>query len=169
MNAAPPFQPTETAMEANRRRVAFRAWVAVKAAALEQRKSVLPRMTAPVSLPIKEAWFSIECASAARTLKVGEIQKLVCERYGLTQAQLLAQRRSRPLVRKRQIAMYLCKELTGKSLPAIGRRFGRKDHTTVLHGARRIAALIDPSNRQFDAEIAAAVKALRDELETRLG
>jgi hypothetical protein len=184
MNAAAARQPTETELKAHARHAAFRASIAAKAAALDERKSVQPRDAAPMAVvapagpplahadlslpPMKEPWFSIECVSVVKTLKVREIQIAVCDHYGLKVAELLAERRFRPLVRARQVAMYLCSALTFKSLPAIGRDFGGKDHTTVLHAARKIRALIDPNNRQFDPSIATAVKALRNELEALL-
>jgi hypothetical protein len=170
-------QPTETELEAHIRRAAFRQSIADKAAALKEKKSCAsePR-PAPVAVPeflpllppMKEPWFSIESVSVVKTLKVREIQMLVCDRYGLTLTELLAERRFRPLVRTRQVAMYLCKVLTGRSLPEIGRRFGGKDHTTVLHAARKVTALIDADSPEFDPVIAAAVKALRADLEARL-
>jgi hypothetical protein len=174
MIAATAPQPTETELKAHARRAAFRASIAAKAATLGEKKSARPAQIDPpvqagVSLPpMKEPWFSIECVSVVKTLKIREIQMAVCDRYGLTLSELLAERRFRPLVRARQVAMHLSKVLTGRSLPEIGRRFGRKDHTTVLHAARKVTALIDPDNREFDPLIAAAVRALRAELEARL-
>jgi hypothetical protein len=184
MMAAPAPQPTETELKAHARRAAFRASIAAKAVALSKKKSGRPAEASTLAAapqgdppldqddlslpPMKESWFSIECVSVVKRLKVREIQATVCDHYGLTLVQLLAERRFRPLVRARQVAMYLCKVLTGRSLPEIGRRFGRKDHTTVLHAARKITALIDPENWEFDPLIAAAVKALRADLEARL-
>lgn len=76
-----------------------------------------------------------------RKLTVDDIQKAVCEHYGLTQTDLICERRARAVARPRQIAMWLCKQLTMRSMPDIGRRFGGRDHTTVLHAHRRIDAL----------------------------
>jgi chromosomal replication initiator protein len=73
-----------------------------------------------------------------RRVTVEGIQKFVSERYGLPRTDLLSQRRSPSIVRPRQIAMYLSKVLTQRSMPEIGRRFGGRDHTTVLHAVRRI-------------------------------
>ena len=73
-----------------------------------------------------------------RRITVDEIQKTVAEHFNLKQADLLSERRTRIIARPRQIAMYLCKQLTTRSYPDIGRRFGGRDHTTVLHGVRRI-------------------------------
>ena len=74
-------------------------------------------------------------------MKIEEIQKLVASHYNVTRADILSSRRTANVVRPRQIAMYLAKVLTPRSLPEIGRRFGGRDHTTVLHAVRKIEAL----------------------------
>ncbi|MBN9669218.1 chromosomal replication initiator protein DnaA [Roseibium aggregatum] len=73
-----------------------------------------------------------------RSIKVEEIQQVVCKHFSVTKADLLSSCRARTLVRPRQIAMYIAKVVTGRSLPEIGRRFGNRDHTTVLHAVRKI-------------------------------
>lgn len=73
---------------------------------------------------------------------VSEIQKVVAAHYGLTQDDMLSDRRARDVARPRQVAMWLCKQITKRSLPDIGRRFGGRDHTTVLHAVRRIDSLV---------------------------
>jgi chromosomal replication initiator protein len=69
---------------------------------------------------------------------VGDVQLAACEYFGVTREELLSPARSARVARARQVAMYLARELTGESLPAIGRQFGGRDHTTVLHAWRRI-------------------------------
>src|SRR6201996_1605736 len=76
-----------------------------------------------------------------RKVTVDQIQKTVAEHYGLKQADLISERRARAVARPRQVAMWLAKQITVRSLPDIGRRFGGRDHTTVLHAVRRIEAL----------------------------
>jgi chromosomal replication initiator protein len=76
-----------------------------------------------------------------RKVTVDQIQKTVAEHYGLKQADLISERRARAVARPRQVAMWLAKQITTRSLPDIGRRFGGRDHTTVLHAVRRIEAL----------------------------
>jgi chromosomal replication initiator protein len=76
-----------------------------------------------------------------RRVTVDEIQKATSEHFGLKQADLISERRDRAIARPRQAAMWLAKQLTTRSLPDIGRRFGGRDHTTVLHAVRRIDAL----------------------------
>ena len=73
---------------------------------------------------------------------VAEIQRAVCRHFGITCAQLVSANRKRAIARPRQIAMWLSRNLTKRSLPDIGRRFGGRDHTTALHAVRRIDALI---------------------------
>ncbi|WP_304176076.1 chromosomal replication initiator protein DnaA [Phenylobacterium aquaticum] len=76
-----------------------------------------------------------------RRVTVDQIQKAVAEHYQLKQADLISERRARAVARPRQAAMWLAKQITTRSLPDIGRRFGGRDHTTVLHAVRRIEAL----------------------------
>jgi len=94
-----------------------------------------------------------------RRVTVDDIQKAVCEHFGLKQADLLSERRTRAVARPRQAAMYLAKQLTTRSLPDIGRRFGGRDHTTVLHAVRRIEAL-----RAEDATLSADLDTLARKL-----
>ena len=76
-----------------------------------------------------------------RRITVDDIQKTVADHYGLKQSDLLCERRTRAVARPRHVAMYLAKQLTTRSYPDIGRRFGGRDHTTVLHAVKRIEAL----------------------------
>ncbi len=94
-----------------------------------------------------------------RRITVDEIQKTVAEHFTLKQADLLSERRTRSVARPRQIAMWLCKQHTTRSYPDIGRRFGGRDHTTVLHGVRKIEELIAQ-----DDQIARDVEALTRKL-----
>lgn len=79
----------------------------------------------------------------ARRVRIEDIQRVVARHYNVSKADLLSSRRTRTIVRPRQIAMYLAKVLTPRSLPEIGRRFGGRDHTTVLHAVRKIEGLIE--------------------------
>lgn len=76
-----------------------------------------------------------------RRITVEDIQKQVAEHYNIKLAEMHSARRSRTIARPRQVAMYLCKKLTSKSLPEIGRRFGGKDHTTVMHAVKKVDEL----------------------------
>ena len=72
---------------------------------------------------------------------IENIQKVVCEYFKISERDMLSKRRSRYLVRPRQTAMYLSKNLTSKSLPDIGREFAGRDHTTVIHSVKVIEKL----------------------------
>ncbi len=76
-----------------------------------------------------------------KRVKIEDIQKLVATHFNVSRADILSSRRTANVVRPRQIAMYLSKALTLRSLPEIGRRFGGRDHTTVLHAVRKIDGL----------------------------
>jgi chromosomal replication initiator protein len=79
-----------------------------------------------------------------RRIKIEDILRVVSRHYGVSRGDLLSERRHRSVVFPRQIGMYLAKQLTARSLPEIGRRFGDRDHTTVLHAVRKIeGALAD--------------------------
>ncbi len=86
-----------------------------------------------------------------RRIRIEDILRVVIRNYGVSKQDLLSQRRHRSVVVPRQIAMYLAKQLTSRSLPEIGRRFGNRDHTTVLHAVRKIEADIaeDPRLRRI--------------------
>ncbi len=94
-----------------------------------------------------------------KRITIDEIQKACAEHYGMKQADLISERRNRSIARPRQAAMWLAKQLTTRSLPDIGRRFGGRDHTTVLHAVRRIEAL-----RAEDAQLARDLEALAHKL-----
>ncbi len=82
-------------------------------------------------------------AREPRRVRIEDIQRVVARHFNVSKADLLSSRRTRTIVRPRQIAMYLAKVLTPRSLPEIGRRFGGRDHTTVLHAVRKIEELIE--------------------------
>ena len=95
-----------------------------------------------------------------RRITVDEIQKTVSEHFNLKQADLLSERRTRAVARPRQIAMYLCKQHTTRSYPDIGRRFGGRDHTTVLHGVRKIDSLL-ATDEQIARDVETLTRKLR--------
>jgi chromosomal replication initiator protein len=95
-----------------------------------------------------------------RRISIDEIQTQVAEHYRIRKAEMTSARRAREVARPRQVAMYLSKQLTPKSLPDIGRRFGGRDHTTVIHAVRQIEKL-----RAADAELDADIRLLMRQLE----
>lgn len=98
--------------------------------------------------------------STDRKISIDEIQRKVSEHYNIRLSDLIGPKRLRTYARPRQVAMYLAKTLTNRSLPEIGRRFGGRDHTTIMHGIRRIEEL-----RTTDSQIADDVELLRRALE----
>jgi chromosomal replication initiator protein len=98
--------------------------------------------------------------ASERKITIEEIQRRVSEHYNIRLSDMIGPKRVRSYARPRQVAMYLCKQLTSRSLPEIGRRFGGRDHTTVMHGVRRIEEL-----RVQDGQIAEDIEMLRRTLE----
>jgi chromosomal replication initiator protein len=77
-----------------------------------------------------------------RRITIDEIQRKVAEHYNIRLADMHSARRSRNVARPRQVAMFLAKQLTARSLPEIGRKFGGRDHTTVMHAVRKVEELV---------------------------
>jgi chromosomal replication initiator protein len=81
-----------------------------------------------------------------KRVRIEDIQRVVARHYNVSKTELLSNRRTRTIVKPRQVAMYLSKVMTPRSLPEIGRRFGGRDHTTVLHAVRKIEDLSGSDN-----------------------
>ena len=96
-------------------------------------------LPAVLPAPSKPDWFAI---SDLPEPKISEIRKAVCLHFDISRVNLDSQRRTREVVYPRHVAMYVARELTTKSLPEIGRQFGGRNHTTVLHGANKIEGQI---------------------------
>ena len=99
--------------------------------------------------------------ASERKISVEEIQRKVSDHYNIRLSDMIGPKRLRSYARPRQVAMYLCKQMTSRSLPEIGRRFGGRDHTTVMHGVRRIEEL-----KVSDGQIAEDLELLRRALES---
>jgi chromosomal replication initiator protein len=95
-----------------------------------------------------------------KRVKIEDIQRVVARQYNVSRSDLLSSRRTANVVRPRQVAMYLAKTLTLRSLPEIGRRFGGRDHTTVLHAVRKIENLLGN-----DTALADEIDALKRQLQ----
>ena len=91
-----------------------------------------------------------------KKVRIEDIQRVVANHFDVPRNDLLSNRRTRKIVRPRQVAMYLAKQLTPRSLPEIGRRFGGRDHTTVLHAVRKVEAM-----KEEDAKLAKELELLR--------
>jgi chromosomal replication initiator protein len=95
-----------------------------------------------------------------KRVKIEDIQRVVARQYNVSRSDLLSSRRTANVVRPRQVAMYLAKTLTLRSLPEIGRRFGGRDHTTVLHAVRKIEGLVG-----HDMALAEEIEILKRQLQ----
>jgi len=113
-----------------------------------------------ITLELAQDCLSDILRASDRKITVEEIQRKVADHYSIRLSDLIGPKRVRTFARPRQVAMYLAKKLTSRSLPEIGRRFGGRDHTTVMHGVRRIEEL-----RQKDSQIADDLELLRRMLE----
>lgn len=125
-----------------------------------------PEPSGPIQLelieglpPIPDPVADPDFPPAPKYPKLWEIMNAVCARYKIKRDHLLSKRRTLDIVRPRQIAMYLAKTLTIQSFPEIGRRMGGRDHTTVLHGMRRIEEL-----RAIDPDLDAIITELEGQL-----
>ncbi len=97
----------------------------------------------PITMDIAEfAIADLVGAREPRRIRIEDIQKVVARHYNVSKHDLLSARRTRTIVRPRQIAMYLAKTMTPRSFPEIGKRFGGRDHTTVLHAVRKIEEMV---------------------------
>jgi chromosomal replication initiator protein len=104
-----------------------------------------------LSVPLaEEVLKDILVDSAYREIPVELIQHEVCRYFGIHKADLVGQSRSKPFAYPRQVAMYLCRELTDESLPKIGRAFGGRDHSTVMHANSKISNLINSDRDVFN-------------------
>ncbi len=112
-----------------------------------------------VDLTLAEDRLAENVRTARPRITIDEIQRAVCAHYRLDKSEMASKRRVRAIARPRQVAMYLAKELTPRSYPEIGRRFGGRDHSTVIHAVRTVEAL-RVGDSELDAEIAAIRRSL---------
>ncbi|MEZ5748938.1 MAG: chromosomal replication initiator protein DnaA [Caenibius sp.] len=114
-----------------------------------------------VSLQLAEEQLTDILSANRRRVTIDEIQRTVCQFYRVDRSEMSSKRRARAVVRPRQVAMYLAKVLTPRSYPEIGRKFGGRDHSTVIHAVRLIEDL-----RQRDADMDGDVRSLLRQLES---
>lgn len=114
----------------------------------------------PVSLQLAEEQLTDILSANRRRITIDEIQRTVCQFYRVDRTEMASKRRARAVVRPRQVAMYLAKVLTPRSYPEIGRKFGGRDHSTVIHAVRLIEEL-----RTRDADMDGDVRSLLRQLE----
>jgi len=113
-----------------------------------------------VTLDVAQECLADILRASDRKVTVDEIIRKVADHYNLRMTDILSPKRARAIARPRQVGMFLAKTLTSKSLPEIGRRFGGRDHTTVIHAVKKIEEL-----RFVDNQIAEDVELLRRMLE----
>ncbi len=113
-----------------------------------------------INMELTQECLSDILRASDRKITVEEIQRKVSDHFNIRLSDMLGPKRVRTLARPRQIAMYLSKQLTSRSLPEIGRRFGGRDHTTVMHGVKKIEELM-----VTDSQIADDIELLRRSLE----
>ncbi len=110
-------------------------------------------MKTPISVSVAETIVrDLVHGIEPRRIKIEDILRVVSRHFGVSKGDILSQRRHRSVVWPRQIGMFLSKQLTSRSLPEIGRRFGNRDHTTVLHAIRKIDKIL-PDDPQLRDEI----------------
>ncbi len=114
----------------------------------------------PITLDVAQDCLSDILRASERKITVEEIQRKVSEHYNIRLSDMIGPKRMRSYARPRQVAMFLSKLLTSRSLPEIGRRFGGRDHTTVMHGVKRIEDL-----QIQDGQVAEDIEMLRRALE----
>ena len=95
----------------------------------------------PITLDVTREVLQDLLRANDRKVTIDEIQRQVADYYNLRLAEMLSERRARNIARPRQVAMYLSKQFTARSLPEIGRKFGGRDHTTVMHAVRKVEDL----------------------------
>jgi hypothetical protein len=163
------------AAEIAQRHKRFHAEIARKAAVVKQREAIvleLPKAIPGrqkklqhVEFPTEYFWtnmwfYDLVFQSEKRPLTIALIQEVICDHFKVRLSDLVSSRRTADIVLPRQIGYYLSKKLTPRSYPEIGRRFGGRDHTSILWGAKQIAARMER-----DSELAAQVKILEAHLQ----
>ena len=114
----------------------------------------------PITLELVQDCLADVLRNSERKISVEEIQRKVSEHYNIRLSDMIGPKRVRTYARPRQVAMYLCKQLTSRSLPEIGRCFGGRDHTTIMYGVRKIEDM-----RAQDGQLAEDIEILRRILE----
>jgi hypothetical protein len=119
------------------------------------------RIGRPTVIPLAALPAPSEASSGRITVR--RVLKITAAYFGITAADLLSDRRTKPLCRRRQIAMHVARRLTGSSLPSIGMQMGGRDHTTILHGVRTVEILLDNRDEETVIAVNAIVKRLAGE------
>ncbi len=162
------MQVTPLALEAHRRSQRFHAAIAERARMISQKPERVYEVPAPEpEMPRKaplilradyyhsSMWF-YDLVNfvpiVPEKVSIDLIMRMVGRFYGVSKLDIVSSRRTANIVKPRQVSMYLAKQLTPRSLPDIGRRMGNRDHTTILHGMRKIERLLR-TNQQLAGEV----------------
>lgn len=115
-----------------------------------KRPEAPPPAAEPAPVPHERDWMFV-----GERLTVDRVVRVVAHHYGVSRKDLISQRRTADVVRPRQVAMYVSKILTPRSFPQIGIQIGGRDHTTIMHGYRLIASMIEAGDEKMIADVAA--------------
>lgn len=156
-------QPTATELAVHARHAAFHRKIAARATSLLEPPAPPEPDPPTLSSTAGRAWFGDAWAllsdAAAGKMPLAKIKQAVCDHYGVTMNDLISARRTKDIIIPRQVAVYLCKELTLSTLPAIGRAFGGRDHTTQLSSIRKITRLLP-----LDPVLAVSIAKIKSDL-----
>ena len=122
---------------------------------VEVAPAIAEEAAAPAAEPPVRDWLIIETKP-----KIASVLRETAAHYGVTVADIVSARRTADVMKPRQMAMYIARFVTLRSLPEIGRRMGDRDHTTILHGVRRIEAMIEGGDEALTADVEAIRKRL---------
>jgi chromosomal replication initiation ATPase DnaA len=145
--------------EAQARRIAARKAVMMaeqerKREAEESARRLVQRYRLAVDIPARIS------GDASKTCRIEDVIGAVCNHFNVSKTDMLSSRRDKAIVMPRQVAMYVARTFTLRSLPEIGRRFGSRDHTTVIHAVGKLTALLEAGDERAASDIAAIKQAL---------
>jgi chromosomal replication initiation ATPase DnaA len=145
--------------EAQARRIAARKAATMaeqerKREAEESARRLVQRYRLAVDIPARIS------GDASKTCRIEDVIGAVCNHFNVSKTDMLSSRRHKAIVMPRQVAMYVARTFTLRSLPEIGRRFGGRDHTTVMHAVGKLTALLEAGDEQTTAHVAAIKQAL---------
>lgn len=136
------------------RKAAMMAEQERKREAEEQTRRLVQRYRLAVDIPARIS------GDASKTCRIEDVIGAVCNHYDVSKTDMLSARRDRKIVIPRQVAMYVARTFTLRSLPEIGRRFGGRDHTTVMHAVGKLTSLLETGDERAASDVAAIKRAL---------
>jgi hypothetical protein len=136
------------------RKAAMMAEQERKREAEESARRLVQRYRLAVDIPARIS------GDASKTCRIEDVIGAVCNHFNVSKTDMLSSRRHKAIVMPRQVAMYVARTFTLRSLPEIGRRFGGRDHTTVMHAVGKMTALLEAGDERAASDIAAIKQAL---------